>query len=207
MRDNGLVLPSWFVYVGVVVGVVGILPYLRDTMRGVTQPHRVTWFLWGFIPLVTFLIQIHVGVGIQALMTFTYFATPMAVLVASFAAGRGSWAIAPVDWACGALSLVGLAVYLVTAKGALAIGLLIVADFFAALPTLRKSFSHPESETWTAFLAGFISATLTVATITDWNFATYAFPAYIAVQNFTEVLLIRFHLGLRLRARASTETS
>ena len=35
---------------GVLAGVVGVadtIPYVRDTLRGVTRPHRGTWLIWG----------------------------------------------------------------------------------------------------------------------------------------------------------------
>ena len=35
---------------GVSAGAIGIadtIPYVRDTLRGVTRPHRGTWLIWG----------------------------------------------------------------------------------------------------------------------------------------------------------------
>jgi hypothetical protein len=197
------VLPGYFVYIAAVVGILGITGYVRDTLSGKTFPHRITWFLWGFIPLVTFFVQIHVGVGIQTIMTFSYFIAPMIVVTASFVARRGSWAITPFDWACGAMCLVGIAVYLVTLRGNLAIGVLLLADVFAAVPTIRKSYGAPESETWTAYLVGALTSVITLLTITHWTFATYALPAWIAFQNSMEIVLIRGRLGPRLRARSA----
>ncbi len=197
MGETVAVLPGWFVYVAALISVVGIITYVRDTLAGKTFPHRVTWFLWGFIPLVTFVIQVHLEVGIQSVLTLTFAITPLAVLTASFISKRGSWSITTFDWICGATSLVGLGFYLVTRHGVAAIVLLLIADFFAAIPTLRKSFTSPESETWTAFFAGLVSSVLTLGTITHWSFATYAFPAYIATQNAVEVAFIRYRIGPR----------
>jgi hypothetical protein len=198
------VLPGYVVYVAALVGAGGVTGYIRDTIRGNTVPHRVTWFLWGLIPLVTIVVQLRAHVGIQTLMTFSYFATPMAVIVASFAARRGSWAVTPFDWACGGICLAAVAVYGATLKGNLAITLLLTAELFAALPTVRKSWKAPETETWTVFLAGFASSILTLLTVTRWTFPTYALSSWIGLQSATQVVLVRGRLGPRLTLASAT---
>ena len=192
------VLPGYAVYAAALVNVFGVAGYIRDTIRGDTFPHRITWFLWGFIPLVTVIVQLRAHVGVETLMTFSYFATSMAVLVASFVARQGSWAITMFDWACGGVCIAAVAVYVVTLKGDPAIALLLTAEFFASVPTLRKSWKAPETETWTVFLAGFTGSIVTLLTVTHWTFPTYVLTAWIALQSGTQLILVRGRLGPRL---------
>jgi uncharacterized membrane protein HdeD (DUF308 family) len=45
---------------GVLAGVVGIadtIPYVRDTVRGTTRPHRGTWLIWGVLAILVCLSQ------------------------------------------------------------------------------------------------------------------------------------------------------
>jgi hypothetical protein len=197
------VLPGYVVYIAATISALGVVGYILDTFRGNTFPHRVTWFLWGLIPLVTTLVQVRAHVGIQMLMTVSYVVAPAGVVVASFVARRGSWTITRFDWVCGGVCLVAVAVYSATLKGNLAIVLLVTADGFAALPTMLKSWKAPETETWTAFLGGFTSSTLTLLTVTHWTLPTYGLSTWIGLQSGTEILLIRGCLGPRLaRARA-----
>ncbi len=193
-------LPTWFVYVGAAISVFGLIPYIRDTLRGDTSPHRVTWFLWGFIPLVTFVVQLHLHVGPAAIITLAFGLTPIAVLVASAKSHAGSWEITQFDWFCAAISLIGTGVYVVTQRGNLSIVLLLIADVFAAIPTLRKSWTDPTSETWSAFAFGIVATLLTVSSVQDWTFASVAFPLYIAIQNGAQVLLITTQIGPRVHA-------
>jgi len=192
------VLPGFAVYIAALIGVLGVLGYIRDTLRGNTFPHRITWFLWALIPLVTLVVQRRAHVGVQAVMTLSYFVTPMAVLVVSFVARRGSWTITVFDWACGGVCLIAIAVYAATLRGDLAIGLLLRAELFAALPTVRKSWKAPETETWTVFFAGLVGSILTLLTVTHWTFPTYALSSWITLQSATEVVLVRGRLGPRL---------
>jgi len=192
-------LPGWVVYVAALISFAGVVPYLRSTLSGETLPHRVTWVLWMFIPLVTFAVQRHVGVGIQSIMTLAFAIGPLMVLTASFLAHRGSWAITRFDWLCAAISVFGLVFYIATRRGNLAIGVLVSADLFAAIPTVRKSLIAPESENWTVFVAGLVSAVLTLLTVTDWNFATVAFSACVAATDLVQVILVKLRVGPRLR--------
>ena len=36
---------NW-IYLGTAIGAAGTSVYLLDTLRGTTQPNRVTWLLW-----------------------------------------------------------------------------------------------------------------------------------------------------------------
>jgi hypothetical protein len=93
-----------------------------------------------------------------------------------------------------------VAVYAATLKGDLAISLLLTAEFFAALPTVRKSWKAPETETWTVFLAGVVSSSITLLAVRHWTFPTYALSSWIGLQSGTQVGLVRGRLGPRLRA-------
>jgi len=37
--------------------VAGTVPYVRDTLRGTTHPHRATWFIWSTLALVALASQ------------------------------------------------------------------------------------------------------------------------------------------------------
>jgi len=196
----GTVLPSWFVYIGAGISVIGLIPYIKDTYRGDTSPHRVTWFLWGFIPLVTFVVQLHLHVGLVSLTTLVFGLLPFGVLIASAKSHAGAWAITRFDWFCCAISLAGTAVYVVTQRGVLSIVLLLVADFFAGIPTVRKSWTDPTSETWSAFAFSVASTAITLSTVTEWSFAATAFPLYIVVLNTAQVVLITTQIGPKVHA-------
>ena len=42
---------------GAAVGVVDTIPYVRDTVRGSTRPHRGTWLIWGVLAVVACVSQ------------------------------------------------------------------------------------------------------------------------------------------------------
>ena len=54
-----------FVFLGAAIGLVGQTFYVVDTIRGRTQPNRVTWLLWAVAPLLAFAVEIDKGVGLR----------------------------------------------------------------------------------------------------------------------------------------------
>lgn len=190
-----------FVILGAVIGMAGMLSYVRDTVRGVTQPNRVTWFMWAVAPLIAFAAEIQQGVGLRSLMTFVVGAGPLAILVASFWNPSSAWRIGPFDWLCGALSAAGLAAWLVTRHGTVAVIASIAADALAATPTLRKSWSAPQTESASAYVTAALNALITVLTIDRFTTADAAFPLYILVIASVESLLVVGRPGPRLAHR------
>ena len=194
-----------FVILGAAVGSVGAALYLRDTLRGDTQPNRVTWLLWSAAPLLAFAVEVRTGVGLRSLMTFVVGFFPLLIFLASFRNPASVWHIGRLDYVCGALSVAGLTAWLVTRHGTVALVASIAADALAAVPTLRKSFRWPETETAAAYAAAAANAAITLLTVKRVTTAVVAFPAYILIVASLETVLVAGRVGPRLAAGVSGE--
>ncbi|HMK62046.1 MAG TPA: hypothetical protein VK386_00385 [Acidimicrobiales bacterium] len=190
-----------FVILGAAVGAVGTWWYLRDTLRGVTQPNRVTWALWAAAPLMAFAVEIQAGVGLRSLMTFVAGFGPLVIFAASFFNPKALWRIERVDWVCGALSVLGLVVWLAAHQATFGLVAFIGADALAAVPTLRKSWAAPHTETAAAYVTAALNAGITMLTVNHWTTAVVSFPLYILVIASVEATLVSSAVGPRLRAR------
>jgi hypothetical protein len=187
-----------FVILGAGFNLIGSISYVIATLQGKTVPNRVTWLLWALAPLIAFSAELDKGVGLQALMTFMVGFGPAMVFIASFINSKSVWKLTTFDFMCGGLSLAGLVLWLVTQEGNIAIGLSILADLLAALPTVVKAYKAPETENWHIFLFGAISAGITLLTIDSWDFAHYGFPLYIFLICVGLFVLIKTKLGQKL---------
>lgn len=188
-----------FVFVAIALNLFGGLTYLIETIKGKVKPNKVTWFLWALAPFIAFTAQSKQDVGLSSLMTMTAGINPALIFFASFLNKKANWKISNFDLSCGALSLVGLALWGVTQIGNVAILFSILADGLAAVPIIVKSYKAPETEDYKAFLFAVISASVTLFTIKQWDFAHYAFPLYIFIVCLLIFLLIKFKLGKSIR--------
>ena len=181
-----------FAILGAFITVTGNGVYAVDTVRGNTQPNRVSWTLWMLAPLIGFAAEVSQHVGLQSLLTFAIGFGPLLVVCASFLDPKAYARVTPFDIGCGALSLVALVAWAITGTGEVAIFFAIMSDLFGAVPTVRKAYRDPESEHAVAFLGGVVGSVITLLTITssDWTFASWGFPVYVIVVSGTIAALI-----------------
>lgn len=176
-------VPSQFVYVAILIRLIGGIGYFRGVFTGKARPNPITWFIWGLTAMVAFAAQLREGVGLQAWVTFTLGLTPILICIAALWKGRSRSHFTFFNIGCGLLAIVGIVLWQITDDPRLAIVFSILADTFGSLPTIIKSLWHPDSEYPLPYLLSVLSMVVTLATIQQWNFATYAFPIYIAVIN------------------------
>lgn len=190
-----------FAILGAVIILTGNAAYARDTVRGNTQPNRVSWTMWALAPMIAFAAEVAQGVGLNAVLTLAVGLGPLMVVVASFMDPKAYARVTPFDAGCGVLSLAALGAWAATGRGNVAILLSVLADFLAAIPTIRKAYLHPETEHAAAFLAGVAGAAITLLTIKpeDWGFASVAFPAYILLDSALIASLILIPRGRAVR--------
>lgn len=187
-----------FVILGFIIQLFGLAVYVRETWAGRAKPNRVTWFLWFLAPMIAFAAELSKGVGLRSLMTFSVGFGPGVVLAVSFISRKAAWKLKPSDYACGLLSVLGIILWLIYNEGDIAIVFSVAADLCAAVPTLMKSYYHPETESAAAYSLTIVNAGITLLTIDVWNISNSAFPIYILVINIVFAALIKYKVGLKL---------
>jgi hypothetical protein len=205
LRDCGQtcsVIDPRFVYLAMALSAFGGAAYVRDTLRGVTSPNRVTWSLWGLEGVLAFIIERQQHVGLASWMTLMLGLVPIVVVIASFRNPRSVWKIGPFDIFCGLISLAGLTFWAFVNEPTIALISFVCADQIAALPTLRKSWLAPSTESSVAFFMGFLNCTITVLTLKVFTTAGVLFPGCIAVTDFFLTLVIISKVGPRFRGES-----
>jgi hypothetical protein len=177
--------PKFAILAGV-IAVASAAGYALDTLRGRNQPNRVTWAMWTIVPMIAFAAQIGQGVGLQSVFTFAGGFGPLLVLIATFLNPKAYWRLTSFDLTCGLMSLAAVVLWTITGRGLVALVLSVVADFFAAVPTIKKSYRVPASESGYPFLFGVVAALITLLTIEEWTLANSAFGIYVL---FTDGLI------------------
>ncbi|MCC7304478.1 hypothetical protein IT418_03660 [bacterium] len=186
-----------FIIIGTLIGTIGSLAYLVDTVKGKVKPNKVSFLLWSIAPFIAFFAQMKQGVGLESLMTFSVGFLPLLIFAASFVNKEAEWKITRQDLICGILSILGLIIWLITKVGNVAIFFSIVADGLAALPTIIKAYKYPETEIAWPWLATSIGVILTLLTMSSLTFANSGFIIYILVVNALIFGLVQFKFGAK----------
>ncbi|MCX6720542.1 MAG: hypothetical protein NTW11_01945 [Candidatus Staskawiczbacteria bacterium] len=167
------------VILGVTINIIGTLPYLFGVIGGHVKPNKVSWLLWGMGPMIAGSAALVSGVGWSALPVFFSGIIPVSIFFVSLFVKRAYWKLESFDYWCGFFSLVALVSWGITKDPVLAIIFALIGDIFASVPTIKKAWVYPETESSLTYIAGAFSALTSLATITAWNFSSYAFPIYL----------------------------
>lgn len=174
----------------VVLSLAGTAHYIVATLRGRTRPNRVTWFLWGFAPLVMLLAQLDEGVGHEAIYTLMVSICPLLVVLASFVNRHAVWKMSRLDLCCGLVALLALTLWLLTQQGMVGFVLALCADVMAGLPNLYKAYVHPRTEHSFVYICSGTAALLTIAVAQSHTLISIGLPVWIACNAITMVVLI-----------------
>jgi hypothetical protein len=193
------VIDPRFVYLAMLLAAIGGYGYIRDTLRGVTSPNRVTWSLWGLEGILAFGVEMQQHVGLASWMTLMLGLVPCVVVFASFKNPHGVWRIGAFDIFCGSISLAGLVFWALVNEPTIALVSFVCADTVAALPTLRKSWLAPETESPRVFIMGCLNCGITILTLRIFTTGGALFPGCIVVTDFVMAALIVTRVGPRFR--------
>lgn len=174
----------WLVVLSAVISVVGSAAYIKDTLAGKTKPNRVSWSMWAVAPLIGTAAAISANADFWATVrVFLAGFLPLIVFLASFLNKKSYWKLTFFDAACGVLSFVAIVFWLGANSPVTAILLTAIADGFAALPTLKKAWRFPETETGITYIASFVSVILVIPSIPVWDIENSAFQIYLLIAN------------------------
>lgn len=197
-------LDERFVYLSFLLNLVGTTHYIVLIISGRVRPNRASWLLWALAPGVVFAAELQQGVGLRTLMTFAIALGPLLVFISSFTTRSAYWKLGALDWVCGSLSGVALVLWGITNSAAVAIILSMAADALAALPTIRKTLADPSTENPFFFVCISPGGALTLLTVRRWDFADWAFPAYIVLfPGFLALLIWRLQASWCAKTQGS----
>ncbi|MGH2445009.1 MAG: hypothetical protein ACRDGD_03095 [Candidatus Limnocylindria bacterium] len=182
-------LPEYFAIIGAIIGSLGGFYYLYETVVGNAQPNRITWLLWGIFPMVIFVAQRAQGVEGLSWASFVAGFTPLLIVAASFFNQKAYWKSEPRDYYLMAAAIVGIILWAITDNPILAILFSLLADMLAGIPTLIKSYRHPQSESWIAYAISTFGFGISFLSVQTFNFENTAFVAYLFVMNGACALL------------------
>ena len=192
-----------FALVGGALGAVQSLPYLRDTLRRVTSPHRGSWLIWSLLEVIAVESQRADGarwslvpLATQALGTCLVFALSVRL---------GSGGLSRVDLGLISLAGVGVVGWVVADDPTIATTCVIAADLVAALMMLPKAWRDPHSETLSTYAIASLGGVMAVGAVATMSLPLLAYPVYFTLLNASLAGMIGYRRR-RLDPRRSART-
>ena len=165
-----------------VVGIVCFVPYIRDIFRHTTKPHSYTWLIWAILQSIAAAAMWSEGAGIA--IASSSIGAVLCAFVFLLSLKYGTKDIKPFDSVCLAGALLALSAYLFLHDALLSIILVTLIDFTAFLPTLRKTFIEPETETASTHLLSGASNALAIGALASFNLTTLIYLPAIMTMDF-----------------------
>ena len=184
-----------------VVSLVDLVPYVRDTLRQLTRPHRGTWLIWSALGATAFASQLADGGSWSLLMVGVETVSTMLVFTLSLRFGTGGIGICDVGLtSAAAFGIVG---WVVSAEPVVATTFVVAADAVGVALMLPKTWRDPWSETLSTYLLAGIAGVLSAAAVGAMDVSLLLYPAYFAVANGGTAAIIGYRrktITTRMRA-------
>ena len=153
------------------LAILGNVPYLTDIVRHKVKPHPYTWFVWSIVSCIVFFGQLEKGAGIGAIPTaaaeiFTIIIFLLSLQYSFFKDIR------PIDTVFLVLALAGLVPWYLTHDPTISVVIAVSIDFVAFLPTIRKTWRAPKTETPLLYASNVFRHALMLVSLQAYNVAT-----------------------------------
>lgn len=186
-----------FGVIATALGIIGAIPYIRDTYRKKTKPHRIAWFLFLVLSIIALTSQFALGAR-ESLIFYTWFVVNNSIIFGlSLRKKNGYGDISKLNVFYLLLAILAIIVWKTTDSPLLALICVLIADGIGALLILIKSYKHPGTETMAMWLLGSIASLLNLLAVGSWNIELLAAPLQIFL--FSVGIVVAILLGRRLK--------
>lgn len=172
------------------IAIGGNIPYLRDVITKRIAPHPYTWLVWTIVSGITLFGQVVKGAGIGALPTAVAELFTVAIFILSLQHGFKN--IRKIDNYFLAVALAGLIPWIITSDPTLSVVIAVSIDLVAFVPTIRKTWQKPQTETPILFGANVLRHILTLMSLNSYNIATTLHSIAMILTNSIMTSIILF---------------
>ena len=167
------------------------VPYLRDAFRKRVKPHPYTWLVWTIVSGITFFGQLEKGAGIGALPAGV--AEIFTICIFLFSLQYGFKYVVKTDKYFLAAALLGLIPWIVSDDPTISVVIAVTIDLIAFVPTIRKTWQNPKTETPILYGANVTRHVLTLFSLQAYNIATTLHSIAMIVTNsiMTGIILLK----------------
>jgi hypothetical protein len=173
-----------------IIAIVSFLPYIRDILRKKTEPHIYSWLIWTILQFIAITAQLKDGAGYGSWSLIASMLLCFLIFVLGLKNGKKH--ITKFDTFCLILSLLTILVYLKINNSVVAIIMAVFINFIGFLPTLRKAYKNPQTETVVTYELGAIDNVLSLLALQNYTLVTTLYLINLLFTNTLLVLVVNF---------------
>lgn len=174
--------------IAALLAIVGNVPYLRDVIKGKTKPHAYTWLIWSIVSAVTFFGQVAKGAGVGAIPTAA--SEIFTIIIFLFSLRYGFKKHSRTDTIFLIVALLGLIPWILTKDPTLSVITVVSIDVIAFIPTIRKTWKYPGTETRALYSMNVARHILMLISLEAYNTATMLHSiAMITINTLMTVII------------------
>lgn len=177
--------------IAVGLAIAANIPYMYQIARRKVRPHPFTHFALGVTITTTGVIMMSNGAGAGAWSDFADGALSFVIVVLTLKNYKKQ-KFALSDVVCLVAALLALAIWLLVGNPLIAVLLLMTSDVFAMIPTIRKTWRKPKSESlayWSIFI---LNGVFIVLALSEYTFLTLVGVVAWFVMEIPLVLFILY---------------
>jgi hypothetical protein len=166
---------------------LAFLPYIRDILKNKTKPHIYTWFIWTITQGVA-TVSLFYGKGSWGalnLLISTFFVFIIFFLSLKY----GTKNITKSDVIVLIIALLTIIIWIQVRSLLLAVFMVSVIDFMAYLPSFRKTFQEPWTETVSTWFVSTLGYMLIIFSLSEYNLLTLTYLITIIFANMIMVFI------------------
>jgi len=170
-----------FAIISSLISIFCLIPYIIDTLNGKTKPHSYSWLIWAILQIIGIvsMLSAGAGIGILSLCIGVFFCIFIFILSLYY----GTHNIKLFDKICLAGALLAVIIYFFIHDATLAVIIVVITDFIGFLPTIRKSYEEPKTETPITYILSAVAAVFAIAALSVFNFTTSIYLISLVISD------------------------
>ena len=166
---------------------VSFSPYLRDIFSRKTTPHIYSWLVWTILQMTAAVAILQQNSFYSALGVIGLGLVSLVVFILSFRYGTKN--ITFFDKLCLIGALISIGIWIFTENATISIILVSIIDFIGFLPTYRKVYQEPYSETLFLYILSGLSNFFSLLSITVYSIESSLYVGSLVITNIIMVCI------------------
>jgi len=173
-----------------ILTIFSFIPYLLDIFKKKTTPHSYTWLIWSILQTTgtVAVFTNHGGFGALGLGIGSLFCVSIFILSLRY----GTKNIAPSDLFSLVGALAAIVIWIFTKNALYSVILISFIDFMGYIPTYRKGYEEPYSETVSLYFMNLLASILAIFALSEYSLTTVLYLAELFLANSTLVTLLLY---------------